>query len=236
MALTALNHFKDLQHAIKPTTPLSQVQDLFSLGLPIFICDAVISAYARKPSLISQSDLDTYFTSTELFRPDFSKDVLDEILTKWLTVPPGGQEKEGEENGVNQNGGAGNSGNISTKGGLNSDRHLSYQTTTPVEDRRDSTMHDHTRVNGDSYQGTGRHGNPTSRTTIDGIIDLEETVNAEERVTHDSLSKCTTILCCWLGEVSHLPSSGLRELTPFRRFNESLLESPVVSHAFCAIR
>ena len=201
MALTALNHFKDLQHSINPASPPSESSHLFALGLPIFICDAVISAYARKPSLISQADLDTYFTSTELFRPDFSKDVLDEILTRWLTVSPGSREDKdgegekdggGEENGIDESGdGRGNTSAM----GLDRNPTPSSTADQPMRDSR-------TRENGGTGpQLLGRHGNPISRTTVDGIIDLEEEEKAEETVTHASLSKCTTILCCWLGEV-----------------------------------
>lgn len=209
MALTALNHFKDLQHAINPSTSPSESEHLFALGLPIFICDAVISAYACKPALISQVDLDTYFTSTELFRPDFSKDKLDEILTRWLTSSPESEEgKEGgEENGIDAEG----DGRMTTEDmGLNQNSSAaasaSATATATGSTSNDQPMQDSTRPNASSGQLLGLDGNPISRTTVDGIIDLEEEEKAEETVTHASLSKCTTILCCWLGEVRRFTS------------------------------
>ena len=216
MALTALNHFKDLQHSPHIMNSPSALRHLHELGLPIFICDAVISAYARKPSLISQSDLDSYFTSTELFRPDFSKDVLDEILDRWLTVQPAGGAKEGgEENGID-NSGEGRSAATEENKGLNRDASLGDFYDSPSASKDDEQMSNDTgkearredKTRGEVQPPLGRM--PMSRTTVDGIIDLEEMEKVEETVTHDSLSKCTTILCCWLGEVRPPSSPSFR--------------------------
>ncbi|GAA5903225.1 hypothetical protein JCM5296_001211 [Sporobolomyces johnsonii] len=58
---SAVLQFKELQESAQP--PAVKEELVQSIGVPLFTCDAITSAYARKTPLISSSDLRTYFPS-----------------------------------------------------------------------------------------------------------------------------------------------------------------------------
>ncbi|KAK4702906.1 hypothetical protein P7C70_g3309, partial [Phenoliferia sp. Uapishka_3] len=59
-------------------------ESVIRLGLPLFIADAIICAYAQLPPLITTKDLSTYFSILAPNIPDLSTDVLRAILDQYL--------------------------------------------------------------------------------------------------------------------------------------------------------
>ncbi|KAL8293563.1 hypothetical protein RQP46_000264 [Phenoliferia psychrophenolica] len=78
----SLGHFKDLQDS--PPAELDTLDSVIRLGLPIFLGDAITSAYARKPPLVTTEDLAYYFQAVGLHVPDFSTDNLGVILDQHI--------------------------------------------------------------------------------------------------------------------------------------------------------
>ncbi|KAK4706179.1 twinfilin, partial [Phenoliferia sp. Uapishka_3] len=78
----AVGHFKDLQDS--PPTDVDSMDSIIRLGLPIFLGDAITSAYARKPPLVTTEDLSYYFKAVGLHTPDFATDNLGSILDQHI--------------------------------------------------------------------------------------------------------------------------------------------------------
>ncbi|KAM0752733.1 hypothetical protein T439DRAFT_323347 [Meredithblackwellia eburnea MCA 4105] len=81
----AIGMFKDLQDS--PPRP-GVNPNVLRLGLPIFLADALTSAYARKPPQITPSDLASYFRAVAPHVPDFTSDNLSVILDQYIPREP----------------------------------------------------------------------------------------------------------------------------------------------------
>lgn len=89
--ITAFNQFKELQDS-RDLSPAQKKDMIAELGIPLFVADAIISAYAKRPSPITEQDM-KYFQGT-LHVPNFETDSLSEILDHTLLVDTTGTEYE----------------------------------------------------------------------------------------------------------------------------------------------
>ncbi|GJN92545.1 hypothetical protein Rhopal_005575-T1 [Rhodotorula paludigena] len=80
MILSAIGQYKELQDSA--ASPETKDDTLKHIGLPILICDAVTSAYARKKPLITKSDLVQHFPS--FVPPDPRKENIQSLLQACL--------------------------------------------------------------------------------------------------------------------------------------------------------
>ncbi|GAA5868608.1 hypothetical protein JCM1840_005505 [Sporobolomyces johnsonii] len=78
---SAMLQFKELQE--RAQSPAVKEELVQSIGVPLFTCDAITSAYARKTPLISSSDLMTYFPSFSV--PDLRTERIKTILQDCLS-------------------------------------------------------------------------------------------------------------------------------------------------------
>ncbi|GAA5936984.1 hypothetical protein JCM1841_003404 [Sporobolomyces salmonicolor] len=78
---SAILQFKELQDSVP--SPAAKEELVQSIGVPLFTCDAITSAYARKTPLISSSDLKAYFPSFSV--PDLRTQRIDSVLQDCLS-------------------------------------------------------------------------------------------------------------------------------------------------------